>query len=112
MKSSLLFGAVAAVVCFAPVALVQPVVLAKSATEVNDIAQAIAVKISMTDDNRSGIPIARFADIASGLGVETGTSTTRTVQSPTLTADDYFVSGQTSYLQDGINNLRALGASE
>jgi hypothetical protein len=41
MKSSLLFGAVAAVVCFAPIALVQPAVLAKSATEVNDIAQAI-----------------------------------------------------------------------
>jgi hypothetical protein len=41
MKSSLLFGAVAAVICFAPGALVQLAVLAKSATEVNDIAQAI-----------------------------------------------------------------------
>jgi tetratricopeptide (TPR) repeat protein len=40
----------------------------------------------------AGIPIARFADIASGLGVETGTSIARTVQSPTLTADDYFLS--------------------
>jgi tetratricopeptide (TPR) repeat protein/V8-like Glu-specific endopeptidase len=40
----------------------------------------------------AGVPIARFADIASGLGVETGTSISRTVQSPTLTADDYFVS--------------------
>jgi tetratricopeptide (TPR) repeat protein/V8-like Glu-specific endopeptidase len=40
----------------------------------------------------AGIPIARFADIASGLGVETGTSIARTVQSLTLTADDYFVS--------------------
>jgi Tfp pilus assembly protein PilF/V8-like Glu-specific endopeptidase len=40
----------------------------------------------------AGIPIARFADIAGGLGVETGTSLARTVQSPTLTADDYFVS--------------------
>jgi tetratricopeptide (TPR) repeat protein/V8-like Glu-specific endopeptidase len=40
----------------------------------------------------AGIPIARFADIASGLGVETGISIARTVQSPTLTADDYFVS--------------------
>jgi tetratricopeptide (TPR) repeat protein len=40
----------------------------------------------------AGIPIARFADIASGLGVETGTSIARTVQSSTLAADDYFVS--------------------
>jgi tetratricopeptide (TPR) repeat protein len=39
----------------------------------------------------AGIPIARFADIASGLGVETGTSIARTVQSPTLMADDYFL---------------------
>jgi tetratricopeptide (TPR) repeat protein/V8-like Glu-specific endopeptidase len=42
----------------------------------------------------AGIPIARFADIASGLGVETGTSIARTVQSPTLTADDYFLSAK------------------
>jgi tetratricopeptide (TPR) repeat protein/V8-like Glu-specific endopeptidase len=40
----------------------------------------------------AGIPIARFADIANGLGVETGTLIARTVQSPTLTADDYFLS--------------------
>jgi tetratricopeptide (TPR) repeat protein/V8-like Glu-specific endopeptidase len=40
----------------------------------------------------AGIPIARFADIAGGLGLETGTSIARTVQSSTLTADDYFVS--------------------
>jgi S1-C subfamily serine protease len=40
----------------------------------------------------AGIPIARFADIASGLGIETGTSIARTVQSQTLTADDYFLS--------------------
>jgi hypothetical protein len=33
------------------VALVQSVVLAKSATEVNDIAQVITVKISTTDGN-------------------------------------------------------------
>jgi tetratricopeptide (TPR) repeat protein/V8-like Glu-specific endopeptidase len=39
----------------------------------------------------AGVPIARFADIASGLGVETGTSIARTVQSPTLMADDYFL---------------------
>jgi tetratricopeptide (TPR) repeat protein/V8-like Glu-specific endopeptidase len=45
----------------------------------------------------AGIPIARFADIAGGLGVETGTSITRTVQSPTLTADDYFVSAYQKY---------------
>jgi tetratricopeptide (TPR) repeat protein len=38
----------------------------------------------------AGIPIARFADVASGLGV--GTTVARTVQSPILTADDYFVS--------------------
>jgi tetratricopeptide (TPR) repeat protein len=38
----------------------------------------------------AGIPIAQFADIASGLGV--GTTVARTVQSLTLTADDYFVS--------------------
>jgi tetratricopeptide (TPR) repeat protein len=38
----------------------------------------------------AGIPIARFADIASGLGV--GTRVARTVQSPILTADDYFLS--------------------
>jgi tetratricopeptide (TPR) repeat protein/V8-like Glu-specific endopeptidase len=47
----------------------------------------------------AGIPIARFADIASGLGVETGTSIARTVQSPTLTADDYFVSANQKYEQ-------------
>jgi S1-C subfamily serine protease len=38
-----------------------------------------------------GIPIARFADIASSLGVETGTALARTFQSNTLSADDYFV---------------------
>jgi Trypsin-like peptidase domain/TPR repeat len=42
----------------------------------------------------AGIPIARFADIASGLGVNTGTTVARTVQIPTLTADDYFVSAR------------------
>jgi V8-like Glu-specific endopeptidase/Flp pilus assembly protein TadD len=63
MKSSLLFGAVAAVVCFAPVALVQPSVLAKSATEVNDIAQAISVKISTTDGNGSGILLQKQGDV-------------------------------------------------
>jgi hypothetical protein len=41
MNSSLLFGAIAAVLCFASGALVQLAVLAKSATEVSDIAQAI-----------------------------------------------------------------------
>jgi tetratricopeptide (TPR) repeat protein len=40
----------------------------------------------------AGIPIARFADIASSLGVVTRTVVARTSQSPTLTADDYFVS--------------------
>jgi tetratricopeptide (TPR) repeat protein/V8-like Glu-specific endopeptidase len=40
----------------------------------------------------AGIPIARFADIAGALGVETGTAIARTVQNPTLSADDYFVS--------------------
>jgi tetratricopeptide (TPR) repeat protein/V8-like Glu-specific endopeptidase len=47
----------------------------------------------------AGIPIARFADIASGLGVESGTSIARTVQSPTLTADDYFISAYQKYEQ-------------
>jgi S1-C subfamily serine protease/lipoprotein NlpI len=41
-----------------------------------------------------GIPIARFADIAGALGVETGARVVRTVQSSTLTADDYFVSAR------------------
>jgi tetratricopeptide (TPR) repeat protein len=45
----------------------------------------------------AGIPIARFADIAGSLGVETGTAVARTVQSPTLTADDYFVSANQKY---------------
>jgi tetratricopeptide (TPR) repeat protein len=40
----------------------------------------------------AGIPIARFADIASGLGV--GTTVARTVQSPILTVDDYLVSAR------------------
>jgi tetratricopeptide (TPR) repeat protein/V8-like Glu-specific endopeptidase len=42
----------------------------------------------------AGIPIARFADIAMDLGVNLGTETrvARTVQSPTVTADDYFIS--------------------
>jgi S1-C subfamily serine protease len=43
----------------------------------------------------AGIPIAQFADIASGLGV--GTTIARTVQSPVLTADDYFVSAYQKY---------------
>jgi tetratricopeptide (TPR) repeat protein len=38
----------------------------------------------------AGIPIARFADVSGGLGVETGTAVARTVQNPNLTADDYF----------------------
>jgi S1-C subfamily serine protease len=47
----------------------------------------------------AGIPIARFADVASGLGVDT--TVARTVQSPILTADDYFVSArQKSELND------------
>jgi tetratricopeptide (TPR) repeat protein/V8-like Glu-specific endopeptidase len=45
------------------VALVQPAVLAKSATEVNDIAQAIAVKISTTDGNGSGILLQKQGDV-------------------------------------------------
>jgi tetratricopeptide (TPR) repeat protein len=44
---------------------------------------------------KAGIPIARFADIASGLGV--GTTVARTVQSPILTADDYFLSAYQKY---------------
>jgi tetratricopeptide (TPR) repeat protein len=40
----------------------------------------------------AGIPISRFADIASSLGVATRTVVARTVQSSKLTADDYFVS--------------------
>jgi tetratricopeptide (TPR) repeat protein len=42
-----------------------------------------------------GIPISRFTDIASGLGV--GTTVARTVQSPILTADDYFLSAYQKY---------------
>jgi tetratricopeptide (TPR) repeat protein len=45
------------------VALVQPGVLAKSATEVNDIAQAIAVKISTTNGNGSGILLQKQGDV-------------------------------------------------
>jgi tetratricopeptide (TPR) repeat protein len=45
------------------VALVQPGVLAKSATEVNDIAQAIAVKISTNDGNGSGILLQKQGDV-------------------------------------------------
>jgi tetratricopeptide (TPR) repeat protein len=45
----------------------------------------------------AGIPIARFADIASGLGVGTGTTVARTIQSSTLTAEDYFVSAYQKY---------------
>jgi tetratricopeptide (TPR) repeat protein len=49
----------------------------------------------------AGIPIARFADIASGLGV--GTTVARTVQSPVLTADDYFLS---AYQKDDKGDYR------
>jgi tetratricopeptide (TPR) repeat protein len=49
----------------------------------------------------AGIPIARFADIASGLGV--GITVARTVQSPTLTADDYFLS---AYQKDDKGDYR------
>jgi tetratricopeptide (TPR) repeat protein len=45
------------------VVLVQPAVLAKSATEVNNIAQAIAVKISTTDGNGSGILLQKQGDV-------------------------------------------------
>jgi tetratricopeptide (TPR) repeat protein len=45
------------------VALVQPAVLAKSATEVNDIAKAISVKISTTDGNGSGILLQKQGDV-------------------------------------------------
>jgi tetratricopeptide (TPR) repeat protein/V8-like Glu-specific endopeptidase len=40
----------------------------------------------------AGIPIARFGDIAGGLGIETGNVVVRTIQSPVLTADDYYAS--------------------
>jgi tetratricopeptide (TPR) repeat protein len=40
----------------------------------------------------AGIPIARFGDIAGGLGVETDRAVVRTVQNPVLTADDYYAS--------------------
>jgi tetratricopeptide (TPR) repeat protein/V8-like Glu-specific endopeptidase len=43
----------------------------------------------------AGIPIARLADAAGGLGVETGVA--RTVQSPALTADDYYISANQKY---------------
>jgi tetratricopeptide (TPR) repeat protein len=39
----------------------------------------------------AGVPIARFADIATNLGVDLDTRVARTVQSPVLTADDYFL---------------------
>jgi tetratricopeptide (TPR) repeat protein len=42
-----------------------------------------------------GIPIARFADTAGGLGV--ATTVARTVQSPTLKADDYFLLANQKY---------------
>jgi S1-C subfamily serine protease len=42
----------------------------------------------------AGIPISRFADIANELGVEMETTVARTVQEPTLTADDYVVSAK------------------
>jgi tetratricopeptide (TPR) repeat protein len=42
----------------------------------------------------AGIPIARFADVAGGMGVDLGSAVARTVQSSTLTADDYFVSAR------------------
>jgi tetratricopeptide (TPR) repeat protein len=44
-------------------ALVQPAVLAKSATEVNDIAEAITVKIATTDGNGSGILLQKQGDV-------------------------------------------------
>jgi tetratricopeptide (TPR) repeat protein len=49
----------------------------------------------------AGIPIARFADVASGLGV--GITVARTVQSPILTADDYFLS---AYQKDDKGDYR------
>ncbi len=45
------------------VALVQPAVLANSATEVNDIAQSIAVKIATTNGNGSGILLQKQGDV-------------------------------------------------
>jgi S1-C subfamily serine protease/Flp pilus assembly protein TadD len=49
----------------------------------------------------AGIPIARFADIAGALGVETGTPIARTVKSLTLTADDYLIS---AYRKSNVND--------
>jgi S1-C subfamily serine protease len=40
----------------------------------------------------SGIPIARFADLAESLGINLGTTVARTRQNPSLVADDYLVS--------------------
>jgi S1-C subfamily serine protease len=47
----------------------------------------------------AGISIASFADIAGSLGVEAGISVARTVQNPSLTADDYFVAALKKYEQ-------------
>jgi tetratricopeptide (TPR) repeat protein len=45
----------------------------------------------------AGIPIARFADLSAELGVNVGNTIARTKQSPTLTADDYYVSANQKY---------------
>jgi tetratricopeptide (TPR) repeat protein len=47
----------------------------------------------------SGIPIARFADLAASLGVNLGTNVARTGQNSSPVADDYFVSAKQKYDQ-------------
>jgi tetratricopeptide (TPR) repeat protein/V8-like Glu-specific endopeptidase len=51
----------------------------------------------------TAIPIARFADIAQSLGITLGTTVAQTIQSPTLTADDYFLS---AYQKSEKNDFR------
>jgi tetratricopeptide (TPR) repeat protein len=55
----------------------------------------------------TAIPIARFADIALSLGITLGTPVAQTIQSPTLTADDYFLSANQKYEKNDLQGALA-----
>jgi tetratricopeptide (TPR) repeat protein len=55
----------------------------------------------------AGVPIGRFADIAQSLGLNLNSRVTRTVQSATLTADDYLASAHQKYTQQNYRGALA-----
>jgi S1-C subfamily serine protease len=55
----------------------------------------------------TAVPIARFADIAQSLGITPGTTLAKTIQSTTLTADDYLLSAKQKYEKNDVRSTLA-----